>query len=121
MLSLFICGRSGAEEYNDFLSVTGPCNLKFPRDHGAHPGYRTEWWYYTGNLQSESGDNYGFQLTFFRSQISPPGVDKKWPQPPSAWRSRQIYLAHAAISDITGKQHLEAERVAREALAMAGG
>jgi predicted secreted hydrolase len=104
----------------DYLSVTGPCNLEFPKDHGPHPGYRTEWWYYTGNLRSKTGDQYGFQLTFFRSRISPPGAEKNWPRQPSAWRTQQIYLAHAAVSDIAGKQHLQAEDVSREALGMAG-
>ncbi len=109
-----------AEDQNEFLSVTGPCNLAFPKDHGPHPGYRTEWWYYTGNLQAESGDRYGYQLTFFRSQISPPGAAKNWPRPPSAWRTRQIFIGHAAISDMSKKRHLQAELIAREALAMAG-
>ena len=109
-----------AEEPSNYLTITGPCNLEFPKDHGAHPGYRTEWWYYTGNLHSESGDLYGFQLTFFRSQISPPGAEKAWPNPPSAWRTQQIYSAHAAISDIAGKRHLQAELLSREALTLAG-
>jgi predicted secreted hydrolase len=109
-----------AEAPSNYLTITGPCNLEFPKDHGAHPGYRTEWWYYTGNLRSQTGDHYGFQLTFFRSQISPPGADKTWPDPPSAWRTQQVYLAHAAVSDIAGKRHLQAELVSREALSMAG-
>ena len=109
-----------AEEPSNYLTITGPCSLEFPKDHGAHPGYRTEWWYYTGNLRSESGDLYGFQLTFFRRQISPPGAAKAWPSPPSAWRTLQIYLAHAAVSDVAGKRHLQAELVSREALTMAG-
>jgi predicted secreted hydrolase len=109
-----------AEDHPDFLSVTGPCNLVFPKDHGPHPGYRTEWWYYTGNLLAESGDRYGYQLTFFRSQISASGTQKKWPQPASAWRTQQVYLAHAAISDISAKRHLQAELVTRGALGMAG-
>jgi len=109
-----------AGEPSDYLSITGPCNLEFPKDHGVHPGYRTEWWYYTGNLRSQTGDLYGFQLTFFRRQISPPGADKTWPNPASAWRTQQIYLAHAAVSDVAGKRHLQAELVSREALKMAG-
>ena len=109
-----------AAEQAGYLSVTGPCNLEFPKDHGPHPGYRTEWWYYTGNLQAESGEKYGFQLTFFRSQISPPDDRQKWPQPPSAWRTQQVYLAHSAISNITEKQHLQAELISREALNLAG-
>ena len=109
-----------AEDPSGFLSITGPCNLEFPKDHGEHPGYRTEWWYYTGNLRSENGDPFGFQLTFFRRQISPPGADKAWPDPPSAWRTQQIYSAHAAVSDVAGKRHLQAEAISRGALAMAG-
>jgi len=109
-----------ADEMGNYFSVTGPCDLEFPKDHGAHPGYRTEWWYYTGNLESESGDRYGFQLTFFRSQISPPGAEKKWPRQPSAWRTRQVYLAHAAVTDMAGRQHLQVEDVARQALGLAG-
>ena len=109
-----------AEEPSNYLSITGPCNLEFPKDHGAHPGYRTEWWYYTGNLHSETGDLYGFQLTFFRRQINPPGAAKTWPSPASAWRTQQIYFAHAAVSDVAGKRHLQAELVSREALKMAG-
>jgi predicted secreted hydrolase len=118
---LLLCQPAFADDQADYLTVTGPCHLEFPKDHGPHPGYRTEWWYYTGHLRSESGDSYGFQLTFFRSQIVPPGADHKWPQPPSAWRTRQIYLAHAAISDFAGEQHLQSEQIARQALGMAGG
>ncbi len=110
---------TGAEAEN-YLSVTGPCNLEFPKDHGAHPGYRTEWWYYTGNLESENGALYGFQLTFFRRQISPPGAVEKWPRQPSAWRTQQVYMDHAAVADIAGKQHLQAEDVSRQALGLAG-
>ena len=109
-----------AGDESDFLSISGPCNLTFPKDHGPHPGYRTEWWYYTGNLQAESGARFGYQLTFFRSQISPSDAQKKWPRPTSAWRTQQIYLGHAAVSDISGKRHLQAEQVARQALGLAG-
>ena len=109
-----------AEDKSGFLSVSGPCNLVFPKDHGSHPGYRTEWWYYTGNLEAETGDRYGFQLTFFRSQINAPGAEKRWPQPPSVWRTRQIYLGHAAITDIFYKRHLQSELMARGTLGMAG-
>ena len=116
----FISFAASGEEPAGYLSVTGPCNLEFPKDHAPHPGYRTEWWYYTGNLQAESGEHFGFQLTFFRSQISPAGDRQNWPQPPSAWRTQQVYLAHSAISNLAEKKHLQAERVSREALSMAG-
>jgi predicted secreted hydrolase len=109
-----------AADQSDFLSVTGPCNLVFPKDHGSHPGYRTEWWYYTGNLEAETGNRYGFQLTFFRSQINTPADEKGWPHPSSVWRTPQIYLGHAAITDISGKRHLQSELMARGTLGMAG-
>ena len=116
----FFCVSVDAEEKSPFYSVTGPCDLRFPKDHGPHPGYRTEWWYYTGNLKSDSDKSFGFQLTFFRRQLGPPGFEKSWPRPPSAWRTGQIYLGHAAVSDISEKKHLHAERISRNALNMAG-
>ena len=108
-----------AEDQNGFLTVTGPCNLKFPKDHGSHAGYRTEWWYYSGNLQSDSGAQYGYQLTFFRSQISAPGAKRKWPEPYSAWRTQHLYAGHAAISDVYRKKHLQSELLVRGSLGMA--
>ena len=113
---------TAAEEDNSegYLQVTGPCGLKFPRDHGAHPGYRTEWWYYTGNLESEGNQLYGFQLTIFRSQITPPDENVASTQQKSAWRTDQVYFGHAAITDIKGGNHLQAESIARGALGLAG-
>lgn len=109
-----------ASEVSDYLSVTGPCNLTFPKDHGSHAGYRTEWWYYSGNLQSDSGKQYGYQLTFFRNQISALGAERKWPKPQSAWRAQHVYAGHAAISDISQKKHLQSELLVRGSLGMAG-
>jgi predicted secreted hydrolase len=120
-LSILTIGAlSFAADPDGYLSVSGPCNLVFPKDHGSHPGYRTEWWYYTGNLEAETGDRYGFQLTFFRSQINAPGAEKRWPHPASVWRTRQIYLGHAAITDIFNKRHLQSELMARGTLGLAG-
>lgn len=109
-----------ADSQQLYRSITGPCNFQFPKDHGPHPGYRTEWWYYTGNLHTENGEQFGFQLTFFRSQMSPPDSRKDWPASPSAWRTEQLFLAHAAITNINKKTFLHAEQMARGALGMAG-
>src|SRR5947209_6258225 len=46
--------------------------FQFPRDHGSHDEYKTEWWYYTGNLRTDRGHRYGFEVTFFRVGIVPP-------------------------------------------------
>ena len=103
-----------------FLQVTGPCRLSFPADHGPHTDFRTEWWYYTGNVTDGDNRRFGFQLTFFRSGLQAPGNRRQWPDPASAWRTDQIYLAHAAISDIGGGRHLQAELMARPVLSLAG-
>jgi predicted secreted hydrolase len=103
-----------------YPSIAGPCRLTFPQDHGEHPEHRTEWWYYTGNLSSETGSRYGYQLTFFRTRLHPPGNESHWPSPASAWRTSQLYLAHAALTDIGGKRFYHAETLARGALGMAG-
>ena len=119
LLTLFCAGFCVAAD-DGFREVTGPCGLRFPEDHGPHPNYRTEWWYYTGNLTGEDGHRFGFQLTFFRSALNPPAKRREWPEPASAWRTDQIYLAHAAVTDIDAGRHLQAERMARAALGMAG-
>jgi predicted secreted hydrolase len=104
----------------DYRSVTGPCTLAFPDDHGAHAGYRVEWWYYTGNLETLAGERFGFQLTFFRVQPDPPGVDRSWPEQPSAWRTEHLYLAHAAVSDLNRLRFYYDEEIARGAVGLAG-
>jgi len=118
-LSLLLVSTSASGE-EGFRSVAGPCDLSFPRDHGAHEGYRTEWWYYTGNLKTSSRKHYGFQLTFFRVEMVPPGEEKDWPRNPSAWRTRNLFFAHAALSDIEGKRFFHDERIARGAVGLAG-
>jgi predicted secreted hydrolase len=118
LIALTAFGVTAADD--GFMQVTGPCRFSFPADHGPHTDYRTEWWYYTGNVTDGDNRRFGFQLTFFRSGLRPPDERKQWPDPASAWRTDQIYLAHAAISDIGGGRHLQAERMARPVLSMAG-
>ena len=112
--------HAAAGDADGYLAVTGPCRLAFPADHGAHPGYRTEWWYYTGNLATPDGRPFGFQVTVFRRQVGPTGDRRSWPEPSSAWRTQQLYLGHIALSDISGRQHLFAEDMSRGALGLAG-
>lgn len=120
MLLHSLSAPAGLAAETGFLKVTGPCDLTFPKDHGAHPGYRTEWWYYTGNLVDQNQRPFGFQLTFFRSQLLPSESVLSWPQPASPWRSNQVFMAHAAISDMHAERHLSAEKIARGAMGMAG-
>jgi predicted secreted hydrolase len=88
-----------------YAPVSRGVELAFPRDHGAHPDFRTEWWYVTGALDSPQAD-IGFQLTFFRSR---PGSAEALRSPLAA---RQILFAHAALS-IPGDRLLHSERAAR--------
>jgi predicted secreted hydrolase len=113
-------GWGSAESAGDYRMVDGPCGLEFPEDHGPHPDHKTEWWYYTGNLTGPAGARFGFQLTFFRHRIVPPAAEVDWPEPRSPWRTAQIYLAHAAVSDIDGGRFFQADRVARGAREIAG-
>jgi len=117
---IFFVASAAMSQDQNYLKVEGPCSLQFPEDHGAHPGYRTEWWYYTGNLTDAGGRRFGFQLTLFRRQIVPPGSEQQWPRPASRWRTQQLYLGHAALTDIEGGRHLFQEEIAREALSLSG-
>ena len=102
-----------------FAQALVPGAMQFPRDLGPHDDYQTEWWYYTGNLHTVEGRQFGYQLTFFRSALVPEnqfeaGVDG------SDWRTNQIYLAHFTISDIAEKQFYAEEQFSRGAAALAG-
>ncbi len=98
-----------------FRKAYQPRTLRFPRDHGAHPDYKNEWWYFTGNLQSNAGREFGFQFTLFRSAQTPEIKDSD-----SAWSTPQIFLAHVALSDIDSGKMLHSERFSRGALGLAG-
>src|SRR5690606_28568409 len=76
-----------------FARAYEPMPLRFPHDHGAHPQYQTEWWYYTGNLADAQGNQYGFQFTIFRSALTPTMPDRA-----SHLATNQIYMAHFAVS-----------------------
>lgn len=89
---------------------------RFPRDHGTHDDFRTEWWYYTGHLTAENGRRFGYQVTFFRRGVEPERVGAT----ASQWAIRQLYLAHVAISDLDAGRFHYAEKVSRAGLGKAG-
>lgn len=101
-----------------FKQATEPRSFIFPDDHGPHEGYRTEWWYYTGNLFTESDRRFGFQFTIFRNQFLP---DEDFsPEVESGWTTNQQYIAHLAISDLENGNHIHEERFSRGAMDLAG-
>ncbi|MFP3520326.1 lipocalin-like domain-containing protein, partial [Pseudomonas sp. SIMBA_077] len=77
--------------------------LSFPRDHGAHPGYRIEWWYVTANLMGKDGKQYGAQWTLFRSALAP--------QSKVGFADPQVWIGHAAVT--TPNHQYVAERLGR--------
>lgn len=93
-----------------------PLDWQFPQNFGAHEDYLTEWWYYTGNLQTEDGRRFGYQFTIFRRAITPT-LDEASASP---WRTNQMYMAHFTISDIDGGRFLHDERYSRGAVDLAG-
>jgi predicted secreted hydrolase len=100
--------------------------FEFPRDHGPHPAFRHEWWYFTGHLRAADGSRFGFELTFFRVALEPPPGAASGRGQRSAiaaeshWRARQIYVAHFAITDVGREVFHSTQRFSRDALGLAG-
>lgn len=97
-----------------FAGVRAGTPLVFPRDHGAHPEFRTEWWYVTGQVQDARGREFGIQVTFFRSR---PGLQE---ENASGFAPKQLLFAHAAIADPTHGRLRYDQRAARAGLGLAG-
>ena len=104
-----------------FKRAEGRRQWRFPRDHGQHPAYRLEWWYYTGIVSTNEGRRFGYQVTFFRQGLRP-GFRASWPDTPgrSAWTVGSLYLAHAAVSDLKARRFHRANRVGRDSLGLSG-
>ena len=83
-----------AESGENWQQAIQPRAWKFPEDHGAHPAFKTEWWYFTGNLSDAAGAKYGYELTFFRQGA-------RWAplNPENPWSVRDLFLAHFTITD----------------------
>jgi predicted secreted hydrolase len=113
--SIGVDQRMGAEPDPGFARALKPRAFVFPHDHGAHPEYATEWWYFTGNLRATDGRRFGYQLTLFRVGLTPGP-----PLPDSDWRAHQLFMGHLAISDITNRRHHSSERFSRAAAGLAG-
>ncbi len=99
-----------------FLTALAPRAFLFPADHGPHSGFRNEWWYFTGNLTAAGDRRFGYQLTFFRSQLTPQPMPR-----PSAWGASEVFLGHFALTDVEAERFHAQERFARASpLGLAG-
>ena len=120
-----------------FARALEPRPFVFPADHGPHPAFRHEWWYVTGNVDAtgpsmppgSAGTRFGFELTLFRFALAPPAAvaggastasASGGTRTVSAWRTRQVYLAHLAITDVARGRFHFGERLSRDALGLAG-
>ncbi|SHF79500.1 Predicted secreted hydrolase [Modicisalibacter ilicicola DSM 19980] len=103
------------EDTADFRQARPGTTLAFPADHGPHPDYRIEWWYLTANLVDEDGRAFGVQWTLFRQAMAPADPALETPSP---WTSRQLWMAHAALSTLG--DHRFSERFARGGVGQAG-
>ncbi len=112
-LSMFSLPSRAEEGEGGYKYAALPYSWSFPKDHGAHPGYQTEWWYYTGQLYApgaapfHDAPKYGFQLTFFRRALRS-GID-----------SPSLYLAHAVLTRLSDSKVMFNSRLADESLGVA--
>jgi predicted secreted hydrolase len=123
-------GSNNGTRTDEFAQVLGPRTIEFPRDHGPHPEYRQEWWYVTGNLDTDAGERFGFELTFFRFALAPEPPQRSVSGSSSGqsvsevvesrWRTRQTYMAHFAITDAARGRFRFAQKLSRGAVGLAG-
>lgn len=105
----------GGEADAGFARALAQREFRFPEDHAAHPEYRNEWWYITGNLQTDAGRRFGYQVTLFRIALAP-----QKPAGNSPWATNQVWMGHVALTDVESGEHLHDERFARGAAGLAG-
>jgi predicted secreted hydrolase len=105
--------------------------FEFPQDHLAHPEFKHEWWYFTGNLTTAAGDRLGYQLTLFRIGLKPDeriiktldyvsSASEPASEVQSDWRTNHIYMGHLAVTDITNQRFYDYEKFSRGVMGMAG-
>jgi predicted secreted hydrolase len=115
-----IAALQAGPDTDKFARATAPRDFVFPQDHGPHNEFQTEWWYYTGNVSTADGRDFGYQFTLFRRALTPTLAGAAPAVSGSAFAFNQIYFAHFAVTDVAGNAHVEAERYSRGAAGLAG-
>lgn len=110
IVALLLLATAASAEYRKALPGY---QFEFPRDHFNHPEFRTEWWYFTGNLRDSGGHRLGYELTFFRHNI-----DQS--ERTNVWSIDDVWFAHFAVSDINGKRFVHTQRFNRAGAGLAG-
>jgi len=107
---------ASSDQATGFASAMAPPSyFSFPADHGAHPAFRTEWWYFTGNVFDAEENHYGFELTFFRIALTPESRLRE-----ASLATNEIWMAHLAVTDTARRRFQVAERLSRGAPGLAG-
>lgn len=105
----------GGGDTEGYARADRPRAFRFPDDHGPHPAFRSEWWYFTGNLADAGGRRFGYELALFRFALEPGA-----PERPSQWATHQVYMGHLALTDVAARRFRYSQRFARAALGLAG-
>jgi predicted secreted hydrolase len=109
----YLSAADGAAD--GFARAVSPRSFAFPADHSSHPEFRTEWWYFTGNVFDARERHYGFELTLFRVALAPPGATRE-----STLAAGTIWMGHLAVTDTAEEEFHAAERLSRGAVGLAG-
>ncbi len=111
-----MAAAAGSQSGNgEWRQAAAPWPWKFPEDHGSHPDFRTEWWYFTGNLSGLEGARYGYQLTFFREGVRiVPGHQE------NPWSVRDLFLAHLTVTDVSRGTFQAEDLLSRSGPGLAG-
>lgn len=104
-----------SKDETGFARALTPQKFTFPNDHGPHNAYRSEWWYFTGNLKNPEGRQFGYELTFFRFALKAESPESK-----STWRNNQLYMAHLTLTDVEKGRFYTDERISRAGNGLAG-
>jgi predicted secreted hydrolase len=112
----FVAVRAAAADQSWRIAEPG-WTYQFPRDHHVHSDFKTEWWYFTGNLFDEGGKRFGYELTFFREGIRPP---RERGETLSRFIVDDLKFAHFTVTDVTGKRFSFLQKTSRGSFGEAG-
>jgi len=115
-VAMSLAEAMGGGDPTGYARALEPREFDFPADHGAHPDFRTEWWYVTSNLFAEDGRRFGAHYTIFRSALRAP-ADRSTSD---AWSTNDVYMGHFAVADVEAGTFTEAERFTRGGAGLAG-
>ena len=111
-----VLGENGENEsgVGSFAYADRVVDFEFPRDHGPHSAFRSEWWYLTVVLETSGGRTFGVQFTLFRQAL------RRCDESCDGWRGAQVYLGHVGLADVDSRSHREWERISRGHPELAG-